>query len=854
MGTATETPPVPAPRLSRRMRRALTALFALLVLTCGAAAVWVLLRTGEDSEYAPGAEVEGITRTLDSTVDKGPGEIRFLDVTAEAGLAEARSFAGDRTSQLPEDMGGGVAWADFDNDGDDDLLFVSAGGPLTARQDQLAETLLFENLGNGRFRRHSGFPSLRIRGMGAAWADFDNDGWLDVAITGYDRLLLLRNREGRFEISRLLPSPKGFWTGASWGDFDRDGWPDLYVCGYVRYRFEEADRARVSRQFGQAVPYTLNPSSYEAERNLLFRNLNGRGFAEMARELGVDDPSGRSLSALWHDFDQNGWPDLYVANDISESRLFLNSGGRLENAGPKAWVNEYRGSMGLAAGDFDRDGDDDLFISHWIAQQFALYESLLAQQKMLKDAATGLHFTDVAEMRGIGQPTLRSIGWGAEFADFDSDGWLDLAVAAGSTFETETPPRRLAAMPSFLFRNVHGESFRHLADPSLPFAAPRVSRGLAVSDYDGDGDLDVAIADLDGGLRLLKNETRQGRAIHLRLRGPKGRPWTGADGAVVTAWIGKTPLRRTVSSASYLSQSTRAVHIGLGTAEYADRLSVRWPDGRTEEFGTLGAQAWWQLEPGNMPRLLRAQLEGKERQLRFWEAHQEGMRLWKESRDAAAAAAKFREALSLDPLHEDARYYLASALAASGDTTSALRELSILARQNPMSLRAFSRSAYLRAEEARSREAMMAALRDAERAHAINPEETGALLLLGEIELLLGRHEKARRHLERVVLANPRSDAAHFGLAWLAFQRGDQRLVQRHLDAVRAARGPEWKPLKSTAEGDTARRFHEGGSLLKAEADAWDGAAAARGAFAGLERRLAGMRQAPGRTGSRKRA
>lgn len=842
MGAATQTPPKSALRAGRRMRRARAALFSLCVLGCLGAAIWILLRSGQEEQYAPGAEVEGITRALDKTVDTGPGEIRFTDVTAEAGLGEARSFAGARTSQLPEDMGGGAAWADFDNDGDDDLLFVSAGGPLTAGEEQLAETVLFENLGNGRFRRYAGFPSLRIRGMGAAWADFDNDGWLDAAISGYGRLLLLQNRKGRFEISRLLPSRPGFWTGVSWGDFDRDGWPDLYVCGYVRYRFEETDRSRVSRQFGQAVPYTLNPSSYEAERNLLFRNAGGRGFVESARELGVDDPLGRSLSALWHDFDQNGWPDLYVANDISESRLFLNFGGRFENAGPKAWVNEYRGSMGLAAGDFDRDGDDDLFISHWVAQQFALYESLLSQQKMLKEAASGLHFTDVAEMRGIGQPTLRSIGWGAEFADLDSDGWLDLVAAAGSTFETETPPRRLAAMPSFLFRNARGEAFRHLADPALPLSTPHVSRGLAVSDYDGDGDLDVAIVDLDGGVRLLRNETKQGRALHLRLRGPKDRPWSGADGAVVTAWIGKTPLRRTISSASYLSQSTREVHIGLGEAEYADRLTVRWPDGRTEEFGTAGAQAWWQIEPGGMPRLLKAAIEGKQRQLRFWEAHHEGMKLWKQSRDAQASVPKFRQALAYDPLHEDTRYYLASALAASGDSAGALEELSILARHNPMSQRAFSRSAFLRGAEAKSLSAMTAALRDAERAHAINPEETGALLLLGEVELLLGRNEQARRHLERVVLSNPRSEPAHFGLAWLAERSGDRRTAQRHLDAVRTARGPEWKPKRSTAEGDAARRFHEEGSLLKPQADAWDGAAPAPAAFAGLERWRAALR------------
>ncbi len=243
-----------------------------------------------------------------------------------------------------------------------------------------------------------------------------------------------------------------------------------------------------------------------------------------------------------------------------------------------------------------------------------------------------------------------------------------------------------------------------------------------------------------------------------------------------------------------------------------------------------------------MPRLEKAAVEGKERQLRFWDAHHEGMRLWKHARDAGAAAARFRQALAYDPLHEDARYYLASALAASGDARGALEELAVLARQNPMSQRAFSRSAFLRAAEAKTRGGMLEALRDAERAHGINPEETGALLLLGEIELLLGRGDPARRHLERVVLSNPRSEAAHFGLAWLAQQRGDGQAVQKHLAAVKAARGPEWKPKQSTSEGDTARRFHEEGSLVKAEADTWDGTAPPPAAFAGLERRRAELR------------
>lgn len=341
---------------------------------------------------------------------------------------------------------------------------VSSGGALDVPESQRAPSVLYRNLGNGSFEKVQEFPDLRILGMGAAWADYNNDGWLDLVVSGYNFLALYRNDHGRLVRDTNFPSPPGFWTGVSWGDYNRDGHLDLYVCGYVKYLAASKDKTDAStQQFGIEVPFTLNPASYEAERNLLFRNNGDGTFAEVARQLGVSNPEGRSLSALWHDFDGDGWLDLYVANDISENKLYLNRGGRFIDAGRSAWVEEYRGSMGLAAGDFDRDGDDDLFISHWIAQQFALYQNLSSEQKEAKTVKAELHFTDVAETRGVGQPSLQFIGWGAAFVDIDSDGWPDLVVANGSTFEQKTaPPRRLVPMPSFLFWNARGEFFHDL--------------------------------------------------------------------------------------------------------------------------------------------------------------------------------------------------------------------------------------------------------------------------------------------------------------------------------------------------------------------------------------------------------
>jgi len=617
---------------SKRLRRVVwtASTFVVLVLI-GALVTWRIRKENAPEEYAPGEASKDITsvlsdrstqaptvklqtvkhevssRTVDRLMDPGrrlpPGapEPRFTDVTNAAGLASFRQFQGARTSQLPEDMGSGVAWGDFDNDGLDDLFVVSGGGSLDLPASQLVPSVLYHNLGDGRFEKVQDFPDLRIHGMGAAWGDYNNDGWLDLVVTGYDTIILFRNDHGHLVRDKSFPSPKGFWTGVSWGDYNRDGYLDLYVCGYVKYKPGESNASSNSTQFGLEVPFTLNPASYEPERNLLFRN-NGNGtFTEVAQQLGVANPEGRSLSALWHDFDGDGWLDLYVANDISENKLYLNHHGTFVDAGRSAWVEEYRGSMGLAVGDFDRDGDDDLFISHWIAQGFALYQSLLSEQKGMANGSE-LHFTDVAANMGIGQPSLQEIGWGASFVDFDSDGWPDLVVANGSTFEQkETSPRRLAPMASFLFWNDHGSFFHDLAPWNRSLSQPHVSRGLATADYNNDGAMDIAIVDHGEGVRLLRNDIPQGNWAEFRLHNhvpPSGASLGFGDGATVIAWVAGVPLRRTVSSSSYLSQDSHRVHIGLGAATKIDRLEVRWLRGRRETWTSLAANQIWDITQG----------------------------------------------------------------------------------------------------------------------------------------------------------------------------------------------------------------------------------------------------------------
>jgi enediyne biosynthesis protein E4 len=877
-----------ARRGSRRLRRVQwTASTLVILVLIGAVVTWRIHKENEPEEYTPGEASKDITsmtreravlarattlqnvkntvssRVVDRLLDPGrnlpPGapEPLFTDITQAAGLASFRQFQGPRTSQLPEDMGSGVAWGDFDNDGLDDLFVVSGGGSLDLPASQRAPSVLYRNLGDGRFEKLQDFSDLRILGMGAAWGDYNNDGWLDLVVTGYDTIILFRNDHGHLVRDKSVPSPKGFWTGVSWGDYNRDAYLDLYVCGYVKYKLGERNVSSNSTQFGLEVPFTLNPASYEPERNLLFRN-NGNGtFTEVAQELGVANREGRSLSALWHDFDGDGWSDLYVANDISENRLYLIRHGKFVDAGRGAWVEEYRGSMGLAAGDFDRDGDDDLFISHWIAQGYALYQSLLSEQKGMANGSE-LHFTDVAANMGIGQPSLQEIGWGASFVDFDSDGWPDLIVANGSTFEQkEASPRRLVPMPSFLFWNAQGNFFPDLAPWNRSLSQAHVSRGLAVADYNNDGAMDVAIVDQGEGVRLLRNDIPQGNWAELQLHSrvpPTGAPLGFGDAATVIAWVGGVPLRRTVGSSSYLSQDSHRIHIGLGAANKIDRLEVHWLRGRPETWRNLAANQIWDITQAESQAKSYASRSAAATQasgsvpldkaalLQFWDKQHAAMDAMKRERNFPKAAALFRDALAMNPDHEDSHYYLANCLVALGDIPSAIAELDVLARINRQNRRAFQRKGELLAASASSRRQLAVARQALNVALSLNSEETGTLVLLGEVALAEGDPVAAEQRFARVCQANPRAANVWFLRGYIAWKQRDLRQAAAMLASAREARGHDWKPAGAAQEGDVQRRMFSESGFLNVFEQQWDGSADPARAYAPVDAYLRGLR------------
>jgi tetratricopeptide (TPR) repeat protein len=799
----------------------------------GVFATYTVYRNRQTEGYSPGEDHEDITRRLDRGIPDGAPEPEFTDVTGAAGLGAFRSFSGERSSQLPEDMGPGAAWGDYDNDGDDDLFLVSAGGPIGSVEAERAPSQLYNNRGDGTFELVTDFPDTRIIGMAAAFGDYNRDGRLDLVVSGYNELRLFRNSGEIFVLDESIQARDGFWAGVSWSDFDLDGDLDLYVCGYVQYVPDDSGSKRTSKQYGRDIPYTLNPASYPPEENLLFRNDREHGFTEVAESLGIHNPEGRSLAALWHDLDDDGRPDLYLANDISDNALYMNKQEGMLDTSHASWVADYRGAMGLAFGDWNRDGDEDIFVTHWIAQENALYDSRLV------DDGAPLRFVDVADQRGLGQIALRSVGWGTEFVDFDSDGWQDLVVANGSTFESGEEPYGLVPQPMFLLWNDIGTTFHNLAALSDVLRQPHVSRGLAVSDFDHDGDVDLLFVDSGEGVRLLRNDIEQGNWLQLQLlaSGPDMETFLPADGARLTAHGQGVVWRRAVTGASYLSQSSRIVHLGLGQLTMLDRLVVFWPDGSESTYLNLEANRRLILKQGVAdpePAGVASGEPSRESIQAFWVHQRRAIQALKVEDDCTTAISEFRAALALNPTHEDSIYYLGNCLAETGNTDEALQQFAELKRLNPQSHRAYKRWGTLLALESTGKAELERARESLSTAFEINPEATGAITLLAEVDLILGLHAAALERLEQVLRTNPSADYSRFLQAYIVWKAGDTTKAESLL--VHAAESKEeWLPEGAVAEGDVKKSMHTEPRLLANGYLRWKPGDTLPQAFAALE-------------------
>jgi hypothetical protein len=510
--------------------------------------------------------------------------LRFQDVAAEVGIS-FRHGRGERRRLLPEDTGSGCAWGDFDGDGDPDLYAVNFPQD-PARPDPVADSNRLYRNDRRQFvdvTDAAGVGDPDGFGMGASFADVDNDGDLDLYVTNHGPNRLFRNRgDGTFEedAARAGVAAASWSCGVTWGDVDRDQDLDLYVCNYLEYSELPEGSSSGSPEW-EGIPFTLNPNSYDPQANQLYLNRGDGTFEEAGVRLGVDNRSGRSLGATFCDFDGDGWLDLYVNNDVSQNAMYLNLGDQCEEDGKRfleisalTGTADPRGSMGLSVGDVsDRknstDGYPDLFITHWVAQENALYIGM-------RFAPGQFEFRDRVRQYRLGEVSTDTVGWGAAMVDLDLDGHLDIAVANGSTLELQGNKSLLTAEPLFLFWSDAGR-FHDLAPASGGATGLHCARGLAAADFDADGDVDLAVSVNRGTLLLLRNESETPHhALTVRLEAPASlcfgaRIEVKTPAGVQTRWWG--------ADVSYASMHHTDVVFGLGEESHAESVQVFWADG-----------------------------------------------------------------------------------------------------------------------------------------------------------------------------------------------------------------------------------------------------------------------------------
>ncbi|MFZ0901483.1 MAG: CRTAC1 family protein [Candidatus Sulfotelmatobacter sp.] len=530
---------------------------------------------------AAAARCEALANAASSPAPNTPAGIRFRDVTAQAGLHFVHS-GGPRNSLLPEDMGSGLAWGDYDNDGFPDLYVVNQPSRFGSGNKDGLGNHLFHNNGNGTFTDVTEHARLELHhfGMGAYWGDYDNDGLLDLFVTGVGGCYLYHNEgNGRFrDVTKQSGVFDPLWsTGAVWVDFDNDGWLDLYVLHYVDYPVD-VSRLHFAQesQYGVVIPAALNPRSFRPQPNRLLRNNRDGTFTDVTHRAGVVDPEGRSLTVTAADFNLDGWPELYVGNDLSMNRFFLNTkNSRFADRSTQTLTSENKGSMGLAVGDFDRDGDLDFFVSHWLSLGNSLYQNLFLESHQLG-------FADAAEFTNLAYISLPMVGWGCTFLDYDNDGLLDLVVVNGNTLEDTHNHKLLVPQKPFLF-HYDGTQYQNvLSSVASDIDRPLNARGLAAADFDNDGDIDLAISCNRGPLILLRADGAEGRNwIKVSLQGRKSNR-QGIGSLVRVSAGGGTWVQSVGSQGSYLSQHATPLHFGLGSATSVDRIEVVWPGGHRQ--------------------------------------------------------------------------------------------------------------------------------------------------------------------------------------------------------------------------------------------------------------------------------
>ncbi len=525
----------------------------------------------------------------------------FTDVAEQAGITLMNVTGSADKDYIIEVNGNGAGFFDYDNDGDRDVLiangstlesYETGGDPMVA---------LYRNEG-GSFVDVTLEANLDRRGwgMGVCVADYDNDGYSDFYLTAYGANALYRNNgDGTFTetTSRARVGNAGWSTNCAFGDYDRDGDVDLYVANYLSFDQSEIPRrgeTDVCRYLG--VDVFCGPRGLVSEPDALYRNEGGGAFMDVTSEAGIGGPAYSGFGVVFSDFDNDGWPDIYVANDMMPNLLYHNerdgtfteiglvSGTALNDEGRE------QAGMGLGVGDYDGDGLLDIFVTHFSRDTNTLYRNL-----------GGMLFADATSRSGLGGTSLPHLGWGAGFVDLDNDGWKDLFVANGHVYpridDLDIGGQYL--QPKEVYRNTGESRFEEIAaelDGSL--LTPKSARGTAFGDYDNDGDIDVLAININDRPSLYRNEGGNGNGwVGFRLEGTLSN--RDAIGARVEIMVGdRRQIGEVRSGGSYLSHNDMLVHFGLGESARIDEVRIRWPSGEIEELEALEGNRLWTIREG----------------------------------------------------------------------------------------------------------------------------------------------------------------------------------------------------------------------------------------------------------------
>jgi len=516
--------------------------------------------------------------------------ITFRDVTPRAGVHFVHNNGAFGKKFLPETLGPGVAFIDYDNDGWPDIFLVN-GTDWPGHAQKHTTAKLYHNNHDGTFTdvTHKAGLDVEIYGLGVAVGDYDNDGFDDLFVTALGQSRLFHNNgNGTFtDVTQKagLSGPRELSTSAAWIDFDRDGRLDLVVGNYVQWTPETDLYCTLD---GKNKSY-CTPESYKGTSARLWHNRGDGTFEDVTQKAGLGDPTSKTMGIVIFDYDNDGWPDLLFSNDTQPNKLYRNNGnGTFSEKGVIAGIafsedGVARAGMGVDAADYDHSGYPSVMITNFSNQMLSLYHN----------EGKGL-FVDEAPQSAVGRATLLTLGFGCFFFDYDLDGWPDIFIANGHIDpEIQKVQANVKyAMPPHLFRNLGKGKFEEVTGlMGRAFNAPRVGRGAAYADINNDGRLDLLLSTNGGSAYLFRNEAQPGaanRSVRLKLIGTRSnRDGIGAVARVTVGGDTQTQMLR--SGSSYLSASELILTFGLAQHDKADSIELRWPSGQIDHLANVAA-------------------------------------------------------------------------------------------------------------------------------------------------------------------------------------------------------------------------------------------------------------------------